>query len=199
MRQVTILSEVFEEHETKSVSTILFGRYMLPDRSEHASQIKDISPEQATFSCTDAPHVGDHIIAYIEEIGRVEGDVTQVWNAEFHLAFTVGSTKRDKIAAKLNWLYAGEEDGTENNRRHARFEPANGNTVLTMPDGRQYGCEIIDMSLSGAAIKVSMIPSIGTNVMLGKMRGTVSRIHECGVAIEFNQLLDAPPIASSLA
>jgi hypothetical protein len=187
---VSLLSEVFEEQEPKSVSNIMFGRYMLPDRSEHASQIKNLSPEGATFSCTNPPTVGDHIIAYIEEIGRVEGDVTEVSKDEFHLELTVASSKRDKIAAKLNWLMERDEEGGADMRRHARYEPSNGNTILTMPDGRQYSCEIIDMSISGAAIKISMIPSIGTNVALGKMRGTVSRIIECGVAIEFTQLIE---------
>ncbi len=187
---MSLLSEVFEEHETKSVSDILFGRYMLPDRSEYASQIKDLTPHSATFTCTAPPHVDDRIIAYIQEIGRVEGKVTQAWKEEFHLEFTVAESKRNKIAAKLNWLQTKDETGGEDLRRHSRHEPADGQTVLTLPDGRQYPCEIIDMSLSGAAIRVAVIPSIGTNVILGKMRGTVSRIHECGVAVEFNQLME---------
>jgi hypothetical protein len=189
---VSLLSEVFEDQDPKTVANVLFGRYMLPDRTEHVSQIKDISPEEATFSCTEAPQVGDHVIAYIDEIGRVEGNVTQVWDTEFHLEFTVASSKRDKIAAKLNWLQASREESDADQRRHSRHEQDNQNTILTMPDGRQYTCEIIDMSLSGASLKVSVIPSIGTNVMLGKVRATVTRIHECGVAIEFAQLLEEP-------
>ncbi len=196
---MSLLSQVLEDEESKPVSSILFGRYMLPDRTEHASQIKDISPTEATFSCAAPPQIGDHIIAYIEEIGRVEGDVATVTTTEFHVEFTVPESKRNKIAAKLNWMQTNAEEGSSEQRRHARFEPDAGNTVLTMPDGRQYGCEVLDMSLSGAAIRVSVIPSIGTNVTLGKMRGTVTRIHECGFALEFNHLLDEPDLHKHLS
>ena len=71
--------------------------------------------------------------------------------------------------------------------------------MLTMPDGRVYECEILDISLSGAAIKVPVIPSIGTQVTLGRTRGTVTRIHDMrGVGIQFSQLLDEPALQSHI-
>ncbi len=191
---MSLLSEVFEEQEAKSLSEIMFGRYMLPDKSEHACQIRDLSPDQARFSGAQLAHVGEHIIAYIEEIGRVEGDVIEASADSFLLMFTVPASKRDKIAAKLNWMQNRDDQGTEEMRRHTRHEPRDTNTVLTLPDGRSYECEILDISLSGAAIKASVIPSIGTQVTLGKTRGTVTRIHECGVGIEFGQMLEEPDL-----
>jgi hypothetical protein len=191
---VSLLSEVFEEQEAKSLSEIMFGRYMLADKSEHACQISDLTPDQARFSGAQKAEVGEHVIAYIEEIGRVEGDVTNADADSFLLMFTVPANKRDKIAAKLNWMQNRDEHGTPEMRRHTRHEPRDTNTVLTLPDGRSYECEILDISLSGAAIKAQVIPSIGTQVTLGKTKGTVTRIHECGVGIQFGQLLDEPEL-----
>ena len=59
-----------------------------------------------------------------------------------------------------------------------------------MPDGREYNCEVVDISLSGAGIKVDVMPSLGTYIMLGKMRGRVVRYLENGVAIEFVKPLE---------
>ncbi len=196
---MSLLSEVFEEQEAKSLSEIMFGRYMLADKSEHVCQIRDLTPDNARFSGAQPAAIGEHIIAYIEQIGRVEGDVTAADGDSFFLMFTVPASKRDKIAAKLNWLQQHEEDGTPEQRRHTRHEPSNSNTVLTLPDGRSYDCEILDISLSGAAIKASVIPSIGTQVTLGKTSGTVTRIHECGVGIQFGQLLEEPELQGQIA
>lgn len=197
---MSLITEVFEEEEAKSLSGVMFGRYMLADRTEYACQIRDLSPDQATFIGPAVPQVGEHVIAYIEEIGRVEGDVAQASADSFLLTFTVPASKRDKIAAKLNWMQVQAEDASADMRRHTRHEPSGQtNTTLTLPDGRTYRCEILDISLSGAAIKVPVIPSIGTQVVLGKSRGTVTRIHECGVGIEFQQLLDEPELRRQIS
>ena len=59
-----------------------------------------------------------------------------------------------------------------------------------LPDGREYPCEVVDISLSGAAVKVEVMPAVGTNLLLGKMRGRVVRYLESGIAIEFVKPLD---------
>ena len=60
-----------------------------------------------------------------------------------------------------------------------------------------YNCEVIDISLSGAAIKTEVMPSVGTFLMLGKMRGRVVRYLEQGVAIEFVKQLDRSNVQPS--
>ena len=61
---------------------------------------------------------------------------------------------------------------------------------MTLPDGRVYNCEVIDISTSGAGVKTDIMPSIGTQLMLGKMRGRVVRYLDDGIAIEFVKQLD---------
>jgi hypothetical protein len=59
-----------------------------------------------------------------------------------------------------------------------------------LPDGRVYACEVIDISISGAAIRMEVLPSLGTYVMLGKMKGRIVRYIENGVALEFVKQLE---------
>jgi PilZ domain len=56
---------------------------------------------------------------------------------------------------------------------------------MTMSDGRQYQCRIVDLSLSGAAVESDAKPALGSPVTLGNMRGEVVRHFDEGVAIEF--------------
>jgi hypothetical protein len=55
-----------------------------------------------------------------------------------------------------------------------------------------YPCEVVDVSLSGAAVRTEVIPALGTSILLGKMRGRVVRYLDSGVAIEFTRQVEAP-------
>ena len=79
----------------------------------------------------------------------------------------------------------------------ARFEPRDSQSQITLPDGRVYNCEVIDISVSGAGIVVEVMPSLGTYVMLGKMRGRVVRYLENGIGIEFARPLERPNVAAT--
>jgi hypothetical protein len=80
-----------------------------------------------------------------------------------------------------------------------RYEPKDAKSSITLPDGRVYGCEVLDISLSGAAVKVDVVPSLGTHIALGKMRGRVVRYHPTGIAIEFLRPLDQSLLSDQVA
>ncbi len=52
-------------------------------------------------------------------------------------------------------------------------------------DGRQYPCRIIDLSLSGAAMKIEVKPAVGIQVTLGTMRARWCASSRTALAIEF--------------
>jgi PilZ domain len=155
---------------------IIFGRFMLPDMSEHPCQVVDLTGTGATFLTQFVPAKGLAIVAYLEEVGRVE-------------AITSGS-RLDRLQQRIEWLQKRQVGEEPEGRRHARYEPSEKTSQISLPDGRIYNCEVIDISLSGAAIKTEVMPSVGTFLMLGKMRGRVVRYLDQGVAIEFVKQLD---------
>jgi hypothetical protein len=167
---------------------VLFGRLMLPDQSEHPFQISQISPDGATLLTTVAAPKGIKIVAYIDEIGRVEANVIAEFDGGIALEFIVNDARRERLAEKLSWLAENDRESA-NQRRHERFEPKDNKSHITMPDGRIYQCEVIDISVSGAGVKTDIMPNLGTYVMLGKMRGRVVRYIEEGIAIEFSKAL----------
>lgn len=58
--------------QSDGAQQVLFGRLMLPDQTEHPFQISQISTDGATILTQVAAPVGIKIVAYIDEIGRVE-------------------------------------------------------------------------------------------------------------------------------
>lgn len=173
-----------------TVQQTLFGRFMLPDMSEHPCQVQGISLDGATFLTSTIPAPGQSIVAYLEEVGRVEATSAEPVDGGFRVTFALTGARRERFESRLKWLVDKQKGNTAEDRRHARYEPTQKTSQITMPDGREYPCEVMDISLSGAGVKVDVMPSLGTYILLGKMRGRVVRYLDNGIAIEFVKLLD---------
>lgn len=178
---------------------IIFGRFMLPDMTEHPCQVSDITLQGATFSSAKVPLVGQAIVAYLEEIGRIEAISGEPVQGGFAIHFTLKGARLERLQQRIEWL-KNRGSGAEDNRRHVRFEPEEKASQISLLDGRVYECEVLDISVSGAAVRTEVMPSVGTSLMLGKMRGRVVRYIEQGIAIEFVKQIDRaqmPNVSSS--
>lgn len=181
----SILPSAEEKRRFQRVKVHLLGRYMLPDRREFPCQVINMSPGGLALLGPGIGNVGDRVIAYLDHIGRVEGKVTRIIDNGF--AMTIGATprKRDKLAAQLTWLANRDILNLPEDRRHDRIVPRNPICVLTLEDGMQVSCRIIDLSLSGAAIAAEKRPPLHSHVSLGRVQSRVVRHLEEGFAIEF--------------
>jgi hypothetical protein len=184
--------------EEMAQTTILLGRFMLPDLSEHACQVSRLTPEGADFITTIVPERDSQIVAYLDDLGRVEGMSGDVVPGGFHIAFSHTGQRKERFAARLSGRTVKNTTVGTDLRRNSRHTPHDSRSRITLPDGRVYTCGIIDISLSGAAVKVDVMPSLGTYLMLGKMRGRVVRHVDCGIAIEFLRPLETTQISDEL-
>lgn len=169
---------------------IIFGRFMLPDMSEHPCQVVDLTGTGATFLAQFVPAKGLALVAYLEEVGRIEAITSGTVDGGFSVLFSLTGSRLERLQQRIEWLQKRQVGEEPDGRRHARYEPTEKTSQISLPDGRIYNCEVIDISLSGAAIKTEVMPSVGTFLMLGKMRGRVVRYLDQGVAIEFVKQLD---------
>ncbi|WP_367714631.1 PilZ domain-containing protein [Nitratireductor sp. GISD-1A_MAKvit] len=174
-----------ERRSFQRVKVSIYGRFMLEDRSEHACRVTDMSPGDVCLVTQRSGTQGERVIAYLDHIGRIEGKIIRAGSDGFAMTVVASDRKRDKLAAQLTWLANKHELDLPEDRRHERIAPRNPISVLRLPDGREYRCRIIDLSLSGAAIECEVKPERGTQVHLGTMRGQVVRMFDDGVAIEF--------------
>jgi hypothetical protein len=167
------------------VRVSLLGRYMLADRREFPCQVLEMSPGDAVVIAPAPGGVGERVIAYIDHIGRIEGSVLDLVDGGFMMDVVASLRKRDKMASQLTWLANKDSLNLPEDRRHERVVPDIRHSTVVLDDGRRYNCKIIDISLSGAAIELSVRPAMGTPVTLGRMRAKVVRHFQDGVAVEF--------------
>ncbi len=161
------------------------GRLMLANYEEFECTVIDMSPGDMYVVCLGRPRANERVVAYIDHLGRVEGNVLSTDGHGFSMSINATDRKREKLAAQLTWLANKHELGLPEDRRHDRLTPRTIQSELTLEDGSRYDCRIMDLSLSGAAVDVDARPPIGTAVRLGNMRGRVVRHFVEGVAIEF--------------
>lgn len=181
------------------VKVELLGRYMLRDRREYPCQTVDMSPGSAAFLAPVVGEIGERVVAYVDQVGRLEGTIIRTFDGGFAMTFKVPQRKKDKLAAKLTWLINRHELSLPEDRRHDRITPENPIAPITLPDDRQLLCRIIDLSLSGAALASDTRPPIGSPLKVGAIRATVVRHFEEGFAVEFAVLQTRTSLSESLA
>ncbi|MEL6436572.1 MAG: PilZ domain-containing protein [Pseudomonadota bacterium] len=187
-----------ERRQHQRVRVSIPSRFMLEDHSEHDGMVTEMSPATATISSPSKPGQGERVVAYLHHVGRVQGTVSRAWDSGFALDLNTPPRKREKLAAQLTWLANRSELDLPEDRRHDRLQPRNPGAVLTLSDGRQYRCRIIDLSLSGAALGLAVRPALKSQVTLGNMRGQVVRHFDEGIAIEFAHVQNRAALADFL-
>jgi hypothetical protein len=183
---VRTLSE--ERRRFQRVRVNLLGRYMLADRREFPCQVVNMSPGGMALIAPVTGAPGERVIAYVDHLGRLEGQVARTFQNGFAMTIAATPRKRDKLAAQLTWLANRQTLGLPEDRRHGRIVPRNPVGRLIMPNGVNLTCRIIDVSQSGAGIATDQRPPIGALVTIGKVQGRVVRHLEDGFAVEFTRL-----------
>ena len=180
-----------ERRGHQRVKVVLLGRYMLANRQEFPCQTINMSPGGVALFAPVKGAVGERVVVYIDQLGRVEGKIARLLDNGFALQTSMSALKRDKLADQLTWLANRHALGMPEDRRHERVIPTNPRSTLRLPDGREYIVKLIDISLSGAAITCDIKPAIGTLVTIGQTPGQVVRIFTGGLAVEFHRPIAA--------
>lgn len=178
-----------ERRRHNRVEVALLGRYMLSDRQEYPCQTVDMSPGGTLVVAPVRGKLGERVVAYLEHIGRVEGQITRHTGEGFAFSISATVRKRDKVASQLTWLANRQALGLPEDRRHERITPRVTSSVVRLDNGREYGVRIIDVSLSGAALSLEQKLPLGTAVVIGTTPAQVVRHFQGGIAIEFRLML----------
>src|SRR3569623_2070564 len=78
------------------VKVSVLGRYMLADRREFPCQVREMSPGDAVVVAPVAGTAGEKVIAYLDQIGRVEGTIQESTDGGFVMDVAASPRKRDK-------------------------------------------------------------------------------------------------------
>jgi len=180
-----------ERRRHQRVKIALPGRFMREDRHEFPCVTLDVSPGGVALSTQGLVQIGERVIAYLNQVGRLEGRVARELDEGFAFQMKLPRTKREKLADQLTWLANRQALGMPEDRRHERMEPRHTGTTLKLWNGRERVAKIIDVSISGASILVDLSPPIGTPVVIGATAAHVVRHFNGGIAVEFARFIPA--------
>jgi hypothetical protein len=165
----------------------LSGRYMLADGQEFDCQIVDVSPVGVAIRGPLPGDLGERVVVYVQELGRIEGVIVRRSADGFAVDLRVPSHKQHKLAARIDWLMRRQAGGLPERRSYARVDQDQERTTLQLSDGRQFEAGLIDASTGNAALEVDVTPPIGAAVTVGKRRAHVSRHFAGGIAVTFDR------------
>jgi hypothetical protein len=179
-----------------------------PDRRRHRrvewiTRVRGLTAEGEEFQCMTIDvcagglrislarplNLGDPLVLYIDEIGRVEAVVARIHReVGYAVEFKVPPRKRDKIADQLTWLINRDKLGLTDERIGERRVGA-GQVIATFGEGIAIACAVQDMSIFGVALKTTgPRPMIGDKVTMGERSGTCVRYIEGGFAVDFRTI-----------
>lgn len=187
-----------ERRRFQRVKIDVLGRFMLANRNEYPCQVLDMSPGGLALMTPVSGDVGERVVAYIDHIGRIEGQITRLFEGGFAMNVNATAGKREKLAAQLTWIANRDTLNLPEDRRHERITPQRPFSNVVMPDGQELRCKIIDVSLSGAAIATDVRPPLGSPITLGRMRARVVRHFKEGIAVEFAMLQSEDMLKNNL-
>ncbi|HYJ59578.1 MAG TPA: PilZ domain-containing protein [Methyloceanibacter sp.] len=175
------------------------GRFMREDKHEYPCQVVNMSAGGMAILAPVACDNGERIVAYLENLGRIEGVVVRSFEGGFAVRIVASLHKRERIANLLTWLVNQQSLGLSEERKHERIVPRVNASKLILPDGAVHNCRVTDVSMSGASVASAVKPEAGTMVILGRMRARVVRHHEQGVGLQFAELQDPDSLARAFS
>jgi PilZ domain len=105
---ISALASGAERRRYARVPLTLKGRFMLEDGSEFSCETQDISPIGIAIRGSSAGAIGDRVVAYFDELGRVEGRIVRRAPAWFAIDITGTPRKLESLANKINQLVESE-------------------------------------------------------------------------------------------
>lgn len=107
-----------ERHELQRVAVNLLGRYMLEDRREFPCQVVDMSPGGMAVIAPVNGDEGERVIAYVDQVGRLEGTIVRLFENGFAARFRATARKRERLAAQLARFAKREVPGAATESRN---------------------------------------------------------------------------------
>lgn len=185
----------FDWHDVRFIGAAA-GRYALPDRrmddtgkvAVYACRLCSISTRVAVVVGPVIGQDGETVTAHFDDFGILRGKICRKLTSGFAMQLTLKDAERNKLGAKIIWQKKKVHDQVPDKREHKRILPRDPRTILTLADGTQMPCFVIDISQSGVAISAEIWPALGTPMAVGKLVGRVVRYLDVGFALQFIQL-----------
>jgi len=181
------------------IKTKLVGRCILSGGPEFLCMVTALSKDRMTIEASVDGEVGQTVIVYINELGRLEGKIARLTAKGFSASLSVTTLAAAKFAERFLKMAADNElHFIPERRREPRVGLDGVEVGIEGPKARR--CRIANISALGAEIAIGdNKPEIGNLIKIGNMRAKVVRHSEAGIAVEFTDNADNPKMADRFA
>lgn len=164
---------------------ILEGCVLLPSGSEHDCLIRCMSADVFKIAVTDAiVEIGARVVCRTKELGTVEGTIGAATASGYSMDIAGSGPRLARLSARIAW-HRNVVMGRAELRSDARIVPLVTAVRVTMPDGRTVEAELVDVSSTGAALRLLPRPPVGARLTVGRRWAEVVRDLDAGVAVRF--------------
>jgi hypothetical protein len=176
------------------VSIAVAGHYTLPNWYDSKGKLRTfacrtsrISPYEMTIDVPVVGRVGDYLTSFFRDFGKLDGRIGDARRGCFLFELDMSDAARERLANKLTWLEEKRKDPgiPELRKGGVRVIPAQSQSSVTLADGANHECFIVDMSAAGAAVWAQLQPPIGMPLAIGACVGRVVRHFSSGFAVKF--------------
>ena len=196
----------FDWHDVRFIGAVA-GRYALSERrvaddgkvAVYACRLCSISTRLAVVVGPVIGREGETVTAHFDEFGILRGKINRKLPSGFVMDLQLTDSERNKLGGKIIWQKKRVHEQVPDKREHKRILPRDPRTVLTLADGTQMPCFVIDISQSGVAVSADIWPGLGTPMAVGKLVGRVVRYLDVGFALQFIQLQEVDQLETLMA
>ncbi len=178
-----------ESREVNRTVTGMSGLYKLANWRDSSGRCREFSCRVLKMSSGAIKisglvtgSVGEWVTLHLDRFGQFEGPVISTRGRELVMRIVTTIDDRNKIARKIEWV---ENKKNRDRRQHDRLVPKDPHSMLYLSTGEVIPCQVLNYSISDAAVSADIIPEAGTMLILGKIVGRVARQFAEGFAIEF--------------
>lgn len=158
------------------------GRFLTPEGNEYDCVTVDFSPGGVRFQAAASPHLGDNVIAYVRDLGRLQGNVVRKLKDGFVMEVALTALKTERLTQKIAWL---KPEGAADRRLFPRITLEGAMIPVRCADGRNQIAPIVDVSENGIAFRTALALTIGERVEIGEQTGVIVRLFDGGAAAKF--------------
>ena len=185
---------IVERRDAVRIIVNIAGRFSLADRRNASGDRRvfrcravNLSTRAIALATTVEVKLGDRVIAHIDHLGKLEGSVLRILRGGFVMSIAADETEGEQLGAKIEWLGRHKNFDASDQRGAMRYRPTTTFTTIILADGSVESCEILDLSVTGAAISAKTVPAIGEILAVGSLVGRVVRRFRGGFGVQFVQ------------
>jgi hypothetical protein len=151
-----------------------------------------LSTDTVVLSTPVLGELAEQVVAHVERFGKIAGRIVHVMDRGFVVQIAANNQERAMIAERIAWIEKNKNLELPDRRIADRMVPDETHASLVLPSGARIGCQVLDISMSGAAVSTPFVPVRDMSLRLGAMTGRVVRFFPHGFAIRFAEVLDKP-------